>query len=283
MITDQPPIKPAYLETPHGRVHYLEAGSGDQSIILFHETPLSSRSFLASIPLLAQHIRVIAFDTPGYGGSEPLAGPPTIEGYADVLWSAIQQLELSEVALCGIHTGTSIAIELACREPQCPKIVGIVLSGVPHLNAEGRAFLTTFLEREKSGKAPTPEQVEEAILQTWRDRVHRWVRPPTSLLVQCLADELSVFPRRNEGFKAVRDHDIGTAISRVKLPVLVLNGEHDSMARMDAENVRLFANAKLELLPDRGGQLQGSAPELYTNHLLQFLLPKFTFQVGFNP
>jgi pimeloyl-ACP methyl ester carboxylesterase len=60
------------------------------------------------------------------------------------------------------------------------------------------------------------------------------------------------------------------------VPVLVLNGEHDSMAKIDAAAVSLFRDAKLELVPDWGGQLQGSAPKLYADHLLDFLLPKFS-------
>ena len=276
MMTDQLPIQPAYIETPHGRVHYLESGAGARAIVLFHETPLSSKSFLPTIPLLAASPRVIAFDTPGYGGSAPLAGQAGIETYAEALWSAIQQLGLSEVALCGIHTGASIAVELASRNRQGPRIIGAVLSGVALLDAEGQAILTAFLERDGRNGEMTPSQAEESILQTWHDRVRRWVRPPTALLIQCLADELAVFPRRNEGFRAVRDHDLRSAISRVQAPVLMLNGEKDSLAKMDAESVKLFRDARLVLLPDWGGQLQGSAPALYANHLLDFLLPKFS-------
>src|SRR5258708_4625161 len=49
-------IQPAYISTPHGRVHYLEAGAGTgtktKAIVLFHETPLSAKSFLPTMPYL---------------------------------------------------------------------------------------------------------------------------------------------------------------------------------------------------------------------------------------
>lgn len=273
-------IQPAYLSTPHGRVHYLESGTGTgtttKAILLFHETPLSAKSFLPTMPYLAAHIRVIAFDTPGYGGSAPRAGKPSIEGYVETLWAAIQQLGLDQVAVCGIHTGATISVELASRDRPGPKIIGAVLSGVTLMDAEAQKQLATLAERDTRDGEISMLLEEETILQSWRDRVRRWVRAPVGLLVQALADELAAFPNRNEGFKAVRDHDMAAAIARVKVPVLVLNGEHDSMAKIDAAAVSLFRDAKLELVPDWGGQLQGSAPKLYADHLLDFLLPKFS-------
>ena len=269
-------IRPAYIDTPHGRVHCLESGSGRHAIALFHETPLSSKTFFPALPLLAKEIRIIAFDTPGYGGSSPLAGSASIERYAETLWGAIQQLGLDEVAVCGIHTGASIAIELASRDRPGPKIIGAVLSGVAAVDAAGQAMLNTLAERDTRDGEISGQQQEDAILHAWRDRVQRWVRPPMALLVQALADELAVFPNRNAGFKAVRDHDIRAAIARVNVPVLVLNGEKDSMAKLDAANVALFRDGRMEILKGWGGQLQGSAPQLYAEHVLKFLLPKFS-------
>jgi pimeloyl-ACP methyl ester carboxylesterase len=270
-VPSQEHIRPGYIDTPHGQLHYLESGMGRRAILLFHETPLSSKTFLPTIPHLATRVRVIAFDTPGYGGSAPPVERASIEGYGAALWSGIQQLGLDEIAVCGIHTGTAIAVELASRDRPGPKVVGAVLSGVTVFDAEARAVLATFADRENR-----PD--EAAILQTWRDRAGRWVRAPAELLIQALADELEAFPRRRDGFKAVGDYDMQGAIARLKIPVLVLNGEKDSMAKIDAAAVTLFGDARLVLLPEWGGQLQWSAARIYADHLLDFLLPKFSPQ-----
>ncbi len=268
-MRDREPLRPAYIETSHGRLHYVESGTGRRAILLFHETPLSSKVFAPLMPLLSPSIRVIAFDTPGYGGSSPPTAQPSIEGYGAAIWSAVQQLGLDEVAVCGIHTGATIGVELASAERPGPRIVGAVLSGVTVLDADGMAYLATFSERDKL-------DAEGAIKKSWQDRKQRWVRASTELLVQALADELEVFPRRNEGFKAVASYDIRSAIDRIKLPVLVLNGENDSMAKIDTAAVTLFRDGKLILLPGWGGQLQWSASTLYSEHVLEFLLPKFS-------
>jgi pimeloyl-ACP methyl ester carboxylesterase len=257
-------INAAYIDTPHGRLHYREAGSGSKAILLFHETPLSSKTFVRSMPLLAEHYRVIAFDTPGYGGSEALSGAPTIEGYADAIWHAAQQLQLTELAVAGIHTGAAIALELANGRRGGPRVAAAVLSGVTLFDEPGLAKLSMFIER-------TLEPNETAILQTWRDRENRWVRASPELLVQALADELSVFTRRNEGFKAVRDYDTRSAIARVNIPVLILNGEQDSMAQIDRAAAPFFLDARLVLLPEWGGQLQWSAAEIYASYVLDFV------------
>ncbi|MET0984380.1 MAG: alpha/beta hydrolase [Steroidobacteraceae bacterium] len=268
-LPDLEDIRPAYVGTPRGRLHYLEAGMGTKAILLFHETPLSSKSFVRLMPLLAVHLRVIAFDTPGYGGSASLSGDPSIEGYADFIWDAVRQLGLTEVAVAGIHTGAAIAVELASNSRPGPWVVAAVLSGVPVFEAAGRAKLASFIERDS-------DPGEAAVVQTWQDRARRWVRASPELLIQALADELAVFARRNEGFKAVRDYDTRGAIARVAVPVLVLNGEQDSMAQIDIAAAPLFADAKLVLLPEWGGQLQWSAVETYGSHVLDFVQAKFS-------
>lgn len=195
---------------------------------------------------------------------------------AETLWAAIQQLGLDEVAVCGIHTDATISVELASRQRPGPRIVGAVVSGVTLMPDDAKAWLSTLAERDEREGEISMAQQEAPILQSWQDRSRRWLRAPMALLVQSLADELAAFPNLNDGFKAIRDHDMAAAIARVDVPVLVLNGEHDSMAKIDAAAAPLFRNAKQEVPPGWGGQLHGSASLLYAERLLNFLLPKFS-------
>lgn len=51
-----------------GQIHFVTDGEGDV-VLLLHQAPLSHAESLETIPLLAQHVRVVAWDAPGHGSS----------------------------------------------------------------------------------------------------------------------------------------------------------------------------------------------------------------------
>lgn len=99
------------------RVHYRKAGKGPP-LVLLHASPCSSR---VQIPLLrawGDDFTVLAFDTPGFGLSEPLGKPGLdIGDLAEALAETLAALGLERVLLYGRHTGGSIAVEFARRHP----------------------------------------------------------------------------------------------------------------------------------------------------------------------
>lgn len=249
-----------------GGMHYLTTGEAERALVLLHETPLSARSFTPVLEMLGERsIPAIAFDTPGYGNSQPAASA-SIENYAAAIENAIRALGVISVVVCGIHTGAAIAIEIAARK-QLP-VAGLVLSGIPLMDDTARARLRDHLAgcNELSG--------EDAILRDWRDRCRRWHNAPRELLIQALAEEMAVFERRHSGFEAVMAYDLAARVREVVASVLVLNGEYDSLAAIDAaEALRLFPQAELRLLAGLGGQPQWTWADIYLENLLQFATP----------
>lgn len=119
-----------YVATRWGQLHYSSTGSGEKTIVLFHETPLDMRVYQRLIRELAGSLRVVAFDTPGYGESDAPDGITTIEEYSVTFAEAIDGLGLERLSVLGTHTGCDFAIELAgSRMPD--RIDRVVLMGVP--------------------------------------------------------------------------------------------------------------------------------------------------------
>lgn len=263
-------IVPGYVPVGGGWLHFLATGEGDAAVVLLHETPLSAHSFEPAMRLIGDHIRVIAFDTPGYGASSPLAPPVAIERYADRLWEGIAASGVRRVALCGIHTGAAIAIELARRTPATgPELRALILSGVPVIDGDQRGKLGAYL-RSRTGAIDD----EATVLHGWHDRRRRWFNAPADLLVRAFADELRVFARRDAAYHAVLAYDLPAAAKMLQVPVMLLNGRHDSLGASDATSTRaLFPGAELAILDDRGGQLPWSAPDDYAHHVLRFVRP----------
>ena len=158
------------------RVMMRRAGSGPP-VLLLHESPRSSAAFVPVIEALAERFTVIAPDTPGYGGSDPLPlHRPQIADYADALKEVLDALGLERAAVFGRHTGASIAIEFANRWPE--RVSGVVLDGCP-------AF--------------TPEEMEELVANYLPPFRPEWSGSHVAWLWSRVRDQLTFFPWYRQG------------------------------------------------------------------------------------
>ena len=133
MATSRP--QPAYAHTPSGRVHYVEAGTGEP-ILLLHQTPRSWDEYRELIPLLAEQRRVVAMDTVGFGASDPVDGEGSIETFAAAAGELLDVLGIGELCVMGHHTGGVIALELAAQRPE--QVRDLVLSSTPFVDEAAR-------------------------------------------------------------------------------------------------------------------------------------------------
>jgi len=125
-------VKRHFVTIPHGRfgarqVHYLRAGRGP-CLLLFHQSPLSSRDLLPTIEKWQHHFTCIAPDTPGYGLSDPFGVDEVeMDDIADGTIEFADALGIGSFGAYGFHTGAMIAAALAVRFPE--RVTGTVADG----------------------------------------------------------------------------------------------------------------------------------------------------------
>ena len=101
---------PRTILAGHRTIGYRRFGDGPP-VALLHASPRSSAALLPLGMRLADRFTVFAFDTPGFGWSDPLPiDRPDAEDYAAALIEAFDVLGLRRVPLYGSHTGASIAV-----------------------------------------------------------------------------------------------------------------------------------------------------------------------------
>src|SRR4051794_33029283 len=106
-------MKRAYISSRSGQLHYREAGTSDgPPIALLHQSPSSGLMYETLIPLLPQHLRIIAPDTPGFGASTDLPGEITVEALADEIVDALLRIDSRPWHLFGHHTGSIISMQI---------------------------------------------------------------------------------------------------------------------------------------------------------------------------
>jgi pimeloyl-ACP methyl ester carboxylesterase len=98
------------------RVRYLDGGSGPP-VVLVPTMFLTGDSYRPTMAHLSQSYRVIAVETPGTGGSQPLRERWTFERYADWLAEFLDVLGLGPVPVIGHSNSGGLVIVLAARHP----------------------------------------------------------------------------------------------------------------------------------------------------------------------
>lgn len=237
---------------PHATIHYQQAGSGSD-VVLLHHAIGSARSWRKQLPALGGQLRATAYDRPGFGQSSWLDSWPLDYLDQDVadLIALLDVLHIQHAALVGHSDGATIALLAAARHPQ--RVVG-VLAESPHVavavprcpqaierfvaEVAASSDLQASLARNHGTRA-------EQVVQRWRDR---WCDP---------------------GFWT---WDVSDELAAVRCPVLVVHGVHDpyfsvAHSAMIAERTR----GELAVLPAVGHSPHVEAPELFAPLLVDFL------------
>lgn len=133
-----------FISHAHGALHVRWAGEG-APLVALHESPRSSLSLLPLLDGLREQRTVIAFDTPGYGHSDPLPSEiPEPSEYVAVFEEALSQLGLDQASLYATHTGAAFAVGLALAKPN--RVRSMILDGFAAFDANERPdFLGAYL------------------------------------------------------------------------------------------------------------------------------------------
>lgn len=123
-------------------VAYREAGAGP-ALVLLHGIGNQSGSWVGQLAALAPRFRTIAWDAPGYGGSDRLpAESPAAADYAGALAALLDALGIERAVLVGSSFGALIAGAFAASRPE--RTAGLLL-----LNPAGGYGLADPAERDE--------------------------------------------------------------------------------------------------------------------------------------
>jgi pimeloyl-ACP methyl ester carboxylesterase len=116
-------------------VRQIEAGTGRTAVVLEAGLNNAAASWDRVMPLLAPHVRVVAYDRAGLGGSAPAPGLVTIDRQIDDLASVITGLAAGPCVLAGHSWGGILVQLLAYRRPDLA--AGLVLVDPGHEEMNG--------------------------------------------------------------------------------------------------------------------------------------------------
>lgn len=234
------------------KISYRESGRRDApALVLLHGIGSNSAAWRLQYAPLGKRLRVVAWDAPGYGSSQPLPGAsPGVFDYAQALGRLLDALGIKRAVLGANSWGTCTAVGFACLYPQ--RVRGLVLGG-PAAGAgakspEERAKLAQARIERIARLGPEgmrSADVARLLAPSARAELQQWVRS---------ADGLSV-EGYSQAARMLAEADVVRDIAAVCCPVIVVSGEQDR-ATPPAEHARRIAaaarRARFESLPDCG-------------------------------
>ena len=254
------------------RLHYLEAGSGDQALVLLHAFPLHAAMWERQLAELSSGWRVIAPDLPGFGQSAALPDPDsaTLEAMADAVASLLDHLGLSRVVLGGLSMGGYAAFVIARRHR--PLVRALVLA-----DTRAGADTSEVKERRTSQQGQVREEgtaeLVEALLGTLLTKETHASRPEIVEHARRLMSDASP-DAVVAALEAMKQRSDATEdLAGLDVPTLVLVGDKDATAPVDVaeEMAQQLPNARLAVIPDAGHLSNLEQPEAFNAELKAFL------------
>jgi pimeloyl-ACP methyl ester carboxylesterase len=239
-------------------LNHAEQGEGT-AVVLLHQTPRSVDEYRDVMPALAARgYRAVAFDTPGFGDSPPVAGEPSIEAWAAAIGEAIDGLGIERFALVGHHTGGVIAVELARQRAE--RIAALVLSSAPLTDA---AYHATAVDESSVDQGEDAES-----LRASRADFYPADRP--DLLDRYVADALRAGDLRRRGHHIVAAYQMD--VSPLTMPVLLIGADADPYAFPQLERMAAaLPHAETAVIDGGMVPLPDGWPEEFAGAVADFL------------
>jgi 3-oxoadipate enol-lactonase len=258
----------------NGTVNAAQTGQGsDQgsgkapALFLFHSLLSDRASFDAIVPKLARSFRVIVPELPGFGGSRAVSGG--LAAVADRMAEAVKEAAFgAETIVLGNGYGGFVALQMAIRHPAIA--TGLILADC------GAAFSEPGREAFRNMAAASKAKGLAAITDV---AMRRLFAP------EFQAQHPDLMQGRREAFlktdpevlqaacAQLAELDLRPELAQVKVPVLVLVGEHDEATPppMSRELAASLPNARLKILAGCAHVPQLQSPEMFLDAIGDFL------------
>ncbi|MCP5100236.1 MAG: alpha/beta hydrolase [Chloroflexi bacterium] len=258
-------IHKQYVQTPYGQIHVRTAGKRGKrpSLLLLHQTPSNAIMFERLMRELDDTFWLIAPDLPGFGNSFVPQENPTVQQWADAIFSILPTFSPEPIHLFGHHTGASVALQLATDHPE--HVQTLILSGPPLLTNADKDRLRTTLPKHG------PDLAGDFLLDAW-NRVRS--KDPGAPIVLSLRETIAALQmngRYHAAYEAVFAHNFKHQLTQITCPTLLMAGTQDSLCHSLEPAHALAPNSTIYIIPNASTYLCDRHPEKVSKLITTFI------------
>jgi 3-oxoadipate enol-lactonase len=248
----------------NGMVNAAESGKG-RALFLFHSLLSDRASFDAIAPKLSSSFRVIVPELPGFGESKAVGGG--LAAVADRMAEAVKEAGGDDAIVLGNGYGGFVALQMAIRHPAIAAKLILADCGAAFSQMGREAFRNMAAASKAKGLAAITDVAMRRLFAPEFQAQHP----------ELMADRRAAFLQTNpevlqEACAALAELDLRPELSKVKIPVLVLVGEHDEATPppMSHELAAGLPDARLNILAGCAHVPQLQSPEMFLDAIADF-------------
>jgi pimeloyl-ACP methyl ester carboxylesterase len=200
-------VKGSYVSVNGLSMYYEIHGRGRPLVLLHGAFSAIGTSFGKLLPGLAETRQVIAFELQAHGRTADIDRPLTLEGMADDVAAALQQLGIERADIFGYSMGAAVALHVAIRRPDVVR--KLVLASVTYnLSGVHPGLIEGFAEMKPEMMLGSP----------WHEEYIRIAPHPEKFA--------TLFAKKTQMDRGIQDLPAET-IRAIKAPTLLIIGDSD--------------------------------------------------------
>ena len=255
----------AYLQLEGLRMHYLEEGRGDETILLVHGNVASSEYWERFIKGLPSRYRALAMDLRGCGKTEHVPSGYTIPQFVEDIHQFTRELDLKSFHHIGHSMGGIIAMLYALTYPKQVQSLGL-LDSVP---AEGLFFLTDEVRAAYRLLANDRDLMKRTMMEA----VMPYGEGPSfagraaEIAFSCAPQVLLENPESMSQTKLLSE------VPKITAPTLIMHGKDDAVIPLEymVPTMKAMGDAQVAILTRCGHSPQVERPQEFSEIYLNFL------------
>ena len=229
------------------KITYREQGLGEPCVFL-HGLAGNSKSWKYQFDAFSHKKKVIAWDAPGYGGSDCVA--PNVEAYSHTLMEFLDALGLAKIHLVGHSMGGIVASYFAGTYPDRIKRLILSCTHIGNGMKKGLPLSKAYADRIRSLLNDPKEVYGEK-------RAQAMLNPGVHKRAFSLASKIAS-ETRPEGLEAaarvVQETENSLLVKNIMCPVTIICGENDPVVSRSRtyQLQSLVSQSILKIVPSSG-------------------------------
>lgn len=242
------------------KTNYLVFGEGKPFLILHGWGSVSNRWIKEAEIILEKGFKVIIPDLPGFGESDKLTRPWTVNDYVKWFEDFTKELNIQDFYLLGYSFGGALAVKIAVKYPQRAQKLFLVASAII---------------RKKTNKKTFFEKISKFVKLFYFLPYYGFFRKAVYKFIIRKSDYIYMEGIMRATYLNVVAEDILHHLHFIKVPTTIIWGDKDQSTPI--ENAReinqRIKNSKLVVIPGADHLVHKTMPEILAQEILNNLGP----------